>query len=666
MTGRALSVLEFAQALEHVAGFASTTAGRDAVLALKPSGERDIVKSRLSAVAETMRFLERRGKWSFPFLPDASSALKRLAIDGSVLPAEGLARLGALLTAGRSVARSLAPAADTCPSLAALARRIIVEPDLEAAIGRAVDLPDNVLDTASRELARLRARLAGAHQRVVSHLESLLSGVSDRHRVRDASVTIRDGRYVIPVRREGKRALGGYIHDESSSGATVFVEPPSAIEMMNAVRETERAETREVQRILRELSDRCRPLAGALADSLDALAELDKRIALARTASRWKGWAPVVSEGDLVIVQGRHPLLAARGEAVPFDLDLAHNEGVVVVTGPNAGGKTVFLKSVGLIAALAQSGVIPPVGPGTRLPVFDSLFADVGDEQSIARSLSTFSAHIQNLKEIVNEAGAASLVLIDEPGTGTDPREGEALARALIEKLAELGCTAVVTSHLGGLKRLAAPGNRIVNASLHFDGERMAPTFQFCKGRPGRSYGLAIARGLGFSEEILDSAVNYRDRAEVRLDGLLESLEKKERRAAGLMAELARERESVAALQNALDLREENLRAAEREHRSAARDNARRLLLAARAEVDAAVARLTAQVEAGDAVREAARAARRRVEDAAQTLAATSADPADPVAAGAPPTGSSVPLAPGSDVLLAVSGARGTLVAVEG
>ena len=680
MTRRALQVLEFGRVLEYAAGFASTSGGREAVLAMRPARERGTVRDRLAAVDETRRFLAETDEWVFPDLPDSGVAVKRLAVEGAVLSPRQLAEVGGLLAAGAALLRSLnrqpvarirgsadsgdpsgGPSATRFPTLEVLGARLLAEPRLESTLRRAVDARGSVLDGASRELRRIRGQLTGAHNRVVAHLERFLDGVGDRHRVPGASVTIREGRYVIPLRREGKRTVGGYVHDESSSGATVFVEPPSAIEMMNRVRELERAETREIDRILRELTDRCRPLAGRLAHSLAALTEMDRRVALSRAASRWEGCVPEVTEGPLRIRGGRHPLLVAAGvDAVPFDIELGDGEGVVVVTGPNTGGKTVFLKSVGLVAALAQSGVIPPAGPGTRLPVFDAFFADVGDEQSIADSLSTFSAHLRNLQEVLEVAGPRSLVLIDEPGAGTDPKEGEALARALIETLAERGCTAVVTSHLGGLKRLAGEGSRIANASLHFDGERLAPTYRFTKGRPGRSYGLAIARGLGFPDDVLDRAEAYRDTSETRLDDLLESLERKEKQVAHLLAELEGERKRTAILGSELEARAVKLRRSEKEHAARARREARRMLLDARAEVEAAIADLADRVDTGESLEDASRRARRTVEVAARALE---------VPSGAVPDYDRDPdasLEPGAKVLMVNSGARGRVVAVEG
>ncbi len=645
--------------LEYVAGFAGSDAGRQAIRGLEPSVDPETVRRRLTAVDESGRFLAAREAWALPGFPNAGHAIRRLAVDGSVLSPQELHAVGGLLAAGRVLLGSLNEVAAELPTLGALASRLLAAKGIEESVLRTVDAEGTVLDGASSELRRIRMRLSGAHNRVVAHLERFLEGLDERYRVPGASVTIREGRYVIPVRREGKRSVGGYVHDESASGATVFVEPSSAIEIMNGVRELERAETREVERILRELTDRCRPLSRELAQSLGALTEMDLRVALARVAARWNGSIPEVGGGPLRIRGGRHPLLVATGvDAVPFDLALDPDEYVVVVTGPNTGGKTVFLKAVGLIASLAQSGVIPPVGPGTRLPVFRGIFADVGDEQSISDSLSTFSAHLRNLQEMLQDANTSSLVLVDEPGTGTDPKEGEALARALIETLAERRCTAVVTSHLGGLKRLAAPDNGIVNASLHFDGERLAPTYRFSKGRPGRSYGLAIARGLGFPQEVLDRAERYRDRAEARLDELLESLEGKERRVARVLAELDGERKRLTTLDAKLEAREEDLRRVEREQTARARTDARRLLLDARKEVESVIGVLREQAVAGDSLTEVSRAARRTVEDAARALQEPSPETT------AAPAGEVV-LTEGARVRVGVAGALGEVVAVE-
>ncbi len=267
------------------------------------------------------------------------------------------------------------------------------------------------------------------------------------------------------------------------------------------------------------------------------------------------------------------------------------DERALVVSGPNTGGKSVFLKATGLMCALAQSGVVPPVGPGTELPIFTSFFADIGDEQSIARNLSTFSAHLGNLADIVAEADRRSLVLIDEMGTGTDPAEGAALARAVIEELVARGATTLVTSHLGELKRLDTEGSGVVNASLQFDSERMEPTYRLVKGRPGRSYGLAIARRLGFPEAVLDRAEAYRASGEADLDDVLARLEREEAKVKDLAHSLDLEQAQTARLREDLEAREQSLREAERTSDERAREDARKLLLDARSEVEEAIRR---------------------------------------------------------------------------
>ncbi|MGD8320336.1 MAG: Smr/MutS family protein, partial [Gemmatimonadota bacterium] len=290
----------------------------------------------------------------------------------------------------------------------------------------------------------------------------------------------------------------------------------------------------------------------------------------------------------------------------------------LVVSGPNTGGKSVFLKATGLISALAQSGVVPPVGPDTRLPVFRSFFADIGDEQSIAESLSTFSAHLGNLAEIVRGADDRSMVLIDEMGTGTDPAEGAALARAVLEELVERGAFAVVSSHLGQLKRLDTEGSGIVNASLQFDPERMEPTYRLVKGRPGRSYGLAIARRRGFPGEVLDRAESYREDDEARMEDLLERLERREHEADQRLAALEREQRAAERLRGELERRERSLRESERSAEERARQEERRLLMEARSEVEEAIAQVRAAAGEQAALERAATQARRRVEQAAR------------------------------------------------
>jgi DNA mismatch repair protein MutS2 len=541
-------------------------------------------------------------------------------------------------------------------------RELLVEAEsLEHEIERTVDEEGQVLDSASRELARIRGALRTAHARIVRRLEAYVRSLPERFVVADASITVREGRYVIPLRREGKGEVGGIVHDESDTGATIFVEPPVAIELMNELRDLERDEQREIRRILRELSGRVRPRRDELLGALGALVDVDSLHARARAALEWGADPPEIlptGTAEFRVRDARHPLLLAREErVVPYDLEMSEGERTLVVSGPNTGGKSVFLKAMGLLAALTQSGVVPPVGKGTALPVFTDVFADIGDEQSIAESLSTFSAHLENLKEIVSAADGGSLVLIDEMGTGTDPTEGAALARAILESLTARGAFSIVTSHLGALKTLDAEGSGIVNASLQFDPERMEPTYRLVKGRPGRSYGLAIARRLGLQPDLLDRAEELVDDGTASLEDLLERLERREREVADLQGRLERESAEAGRLRDEVQGREKDLRERERGFERRAREDARRLLMDAREQVEEAIR--TVRSARPEDLDRAAHAARRRVEEAAREQAERAPEERAPVGE-VPPA-----LDVGVRVRLPGGGSKGTVVEVR-
>ena len=666
MNETALRTLEFQRVLEGCADRAASEAGREAIRALSPGTDPAAIREALAAVAETMRFLDAEADWVPPTIPDARPALRRLRAEGSPLEPLELFSLGVLLTAGRLLGQALPRSGSGFPHLSGLIPKLQADEALERRIQETVEVDGTILDSASRELRRIRSDLRRAHARVVQQLDAFLRDLPDRYRVPDASLSLREGRYVIPIRREGKSDIGGIIHGESATGATLFVEPPLAIRLMNDLQELERAEVREIDRILGELTGRLHPHHGALAESQATLVHYDTLHARARTAVDWKGHVPELlppGPQGITIVEGRHPLLVLAGgvRVVPFSLSLEPHERAMVVSGPNTGGKSVLLKALALIPALAQSGIIPPVGPGSSFPVFDGIFADIGDGQSIAESLSTFSAHLTRLREIVEEAGPASLVLVDEMGTGTDPREGAALARAILEELVRRGTLTIATSHLGDLKRLDTPGSGIVNASLQFDPERIEPTYQLVKGRPGRSYGLAIAGRLGFPPELLEAARSHLSMDEVNVEELLATLERREKETGRVLQELETERGATARLREELEARETALREREKSAERRAAEEARKVLLEAREEVDRAIAGVK-EARAGE-VEERAKEARRRVEKAADRQKKRSSR-ADRVRERppAPPPGA---LSPGDRVRLRSGGAVGTLLEVR-
>ncbi len=627
MNPHALDVLQLGDALDAVARHASSPLGAAAVRALEPTDAIAWIEPELRRVDQLAAFLLRDDGWAIPAIPDLRAALRRLAVEGSVWEGPWLRDAVVLIESASQTRASITRQAAEYALLVEIAGRLGRFDEEAKRVGAAIDDAGEVRDRASSELARLRRELRAARSRIVQQLESFVASLPERFRVADASVSVRDGRYVVPIRREGRGDVGGIVHDESASGATLFVEPPLAIELMNRLRELELGEAREVQRILRELTSLLRPRREELTTTLEALVALDSLRARARYALQRNGRRPEMlppGSSSYVVVDGRHPLLLeGEGAVVPFDLALEAGERTLLVSGPNTGGKTVLLKAIGLVSALAQAGVVPPVGAGTRLPVFRDFFADIGDEQSIEASLSTFSAHLRNLREIVESAGPESLVLIDEIGSGTDPAEGGALAQAILVELTRRGALSVATSHLGELKALAGEEPGVVNGSLQFDSQRLRPTYRLVKGLPGRSYGLAIARRLGFPEALLSEAEARLSDEERDAGQLLVELEDKDRRLGEAVAEADAARREAERLRGEVEERERTVERREREAEQTARQQARDILLSARGEVESAIRDLREAVRGADASAfdELARETRRRVEAAASEQA---------------------------------------------
>ena len=624
MNAHALGILEFPRLLAFVAGRAHSAPGAAAVRALVPRTDREWVDAEQRRVTSMRALVESDTGWISEAIPELSEPLKRLRIEGLAWSAAELLQGATLLRSSRRTRESLRDPRRPMIPIAMLSEFVSALVDLRAledAIGRAISEDGSVRDEASPSLRRVRRELRQTEGELVRLLEREIRKLEPHHQVSDLSVTMRNGRWVIPMRREARGYVGGIVHDSSGTGATIFVEPPAAVEFGNRVRELELEEQREVERVLRELTESLRPWHEAMHGAYAALVALDALYARARYAIDAR--CAVVTFCDpregLSIVDGRHPLLLARGTpVVPFDLTLDPAERTMLVSGPNTGGKTVLLKAIGLMATMAQAGIPAPVGATSRLPVFDDVFADVGDEQSIEASLSTFSAHVKNLGEILRLASDASLVLVDELGSGTDPAEGAALGGAILETLTRRGTLTVATTHLGQLKLLATDVAGVVNASLQFDAVQLAPTYRLLKGMPGRSYGISIARRLQLPEDVLQRAEERLPAGERDLAVLLADLEARE-------ATLT-DRERVSSIEHAklrarlatVADREIKARERERESEREARREARRYLLEARTEVERAIADVRERATGPrDQFDEAARAARRGVEEAA-------------------------------------------------
>jgi len=630
MNAHALGILEFPRLLAHVAGKAHSAPGAAAVRARAPSTDRDAIAAEHQRVNAMRSMLQSDLQWPSEAIPDLEQSLNRLRIDGLTWSALELIQCAILLRSSRRQREALRD-----PRRPAVVKGILqgVGADLvelraqEDAIHRAVADDGTVKDDASAALRRVRKDLRRTEGELVKLLEREMSKLESHHQVADLSVTIRNGRWVMPVRRGARGYVGGIVHDSSGTGETIFVEPPAAVEFGNRVRELEAEEQREVEAVLRELSESLRPFHAAMMLAYRALVALDSLYARARYAidAACGQITFHATEHGFNLVDARHPLLLARGViVVPFALAMTAAERTLLVSGPNTGGKTVLLKALGLIAAMAQSGIPAPVGPESRLPVFDDMFADVGDEQSIEASLSTFSAHVKNLGEILRSATSDSLVLIDELGSGTDPAEGAALGGAILEELTRRGTLTLATTHLGQLKLLATEVQGVVNASLQFDSVQLAPTYRLLKGVPGRSYGLSIARRLLLPEDVLNNAENRLPKGERDVAMLLADLELREASLADRESLIAREADKTRARMATVTDREIKVRARESEIERMAREESRKYLLEARAEVERVISSVRAEAGAAasaaasaEAMEQATRAARRAIEEAA-------------------------------------------------
>ena len=627
----ALDVLEFARLLDHVAGHAATNPGAAHIRALRPmrvGGTRperddalDTLRAEHTRVAAMRALVTSEAGWRPEPIPELGDAFARLKVVGTSWTARELRSGAVLLTSSRRTRLALRDESrhpsERAP-LAQFADRLVALPAIESRLEGVFTDEDTLRDDASPALRKIRRELRGAEGELVRLLERLMAKLDDHHRVDDASVTLRNGRYVIPVRREGRVSLGGIVHDSSQSGLTLFVEPPAAVEAGNRIRELESEEKEECERILLELTELLRPEREPIVEAFDALVALDSLYGRARygVAAQCADLELAAARDGFSVRTGRHPLLLAQGgKVVPFDLAMEVTERTLLVSGPNTGGKTVLLKALALCALMVQSGIPAPVGPESTLPCFDDVFADIGDEQSLQASLSTFSAHLKRLTEIIEQASADALVLVDELGSGTDPLEGAALGGAILEELTRRGTTTIATTHLGALKELAGEVPGVVNASLQFDAERLAPTYRLIKGIPGRSYGLAIAQRLKMPAAVLKRAEERVPQIERDLAALLADVERRAATLGAREAEVTAQSEDQERRGADLADREQSVKTRERDVERESRRGARRHLLDARREVERTIQELRSGGAA--AIEATAAEARRGLEAAA-------------------------------------------------
>jgi DNA mismatch repair protein MutS2 len=509
-----------------LAQHASTSLGKSAAEALVPSPDLEEVKQTLQITDEAFKADRLKGGAPFGGVADIRASLHRARIGGTLNPQE-LLDIAGTVRGSRRVKRHIAVlhGDDPVPLLFRLADQLSEHRALEEAILACIDESAEVLDSASTELAAIRRELRSGEGRIREKLEQMIRSSTVQKMLQETIITLRNDRYVIPVKQEYRSHFGGIVHDQSGSGATLFIEPEAIVQMNNKLRELRMNEMREIEKILQMLTAQTAEHSDDLVIDLDLLSQLDFAFAKARLAHEMKATQPRMNDrGFLKLKRGRHPLIAPN-YVVPLDVELGNSFSSIIVTGPNTGGKTVSLKTIGLLSLMAMSGLFVPAEDGSQLCVFDAIYADIGDEQSIEQSLSTFSSHLTNIIRILKSMTPKSLVLLDELGAGTDPAEGSALAIAILEHIHRIDCRLVATTHYSELKAYAYNRKGVINASMEFDVQTLSPTYRLLVGVPGRSNAFAIAERLGLPKPIIEHARGEVSEEDMRVENMIASLE---------------------------------------------------------------------------------------------------------------------------------------------
>ena len=583
---KSLRKLELDQVLQLLAECAGSEGGKEACLSLQPSSDLEEVELMLNQTTAASDLCTRKGNPVFGDVTDCSASLERADRGGSLQPVE-LLRIAGILRCARNIKGYVAED-DKATVLDALFQALSPNKYLEDKIFGAILSEEEIADNASPELSDIRRHMRIQAGKIRDSLQKVISSPAYSKFLREPIITIRQGRYVVPVKSECKNDVPGLVHDVSATGSTYFVEPMSAVNANNALRELELKEKKEIERILAELSSEAAGYREAIDLNYRMLVQLDVIFAKAKLAYRMRAWAPIMNDqGRVELRNARHPLIDPK-TVVPISLRLGTDFDTMIITGPNTGGKTVTLKTVGLLTLMAECGLHVPAGDGSVLSTFDAILADIGDEQSIEQSLSTFSAHMANIVQILQQADEQSLLLFDELGAGTDPVEGAALAIAVIQEVRSRGALTAATTHYAELKTFAMTTAGVENASCEFDVQTLRPTYRLLIGIPGKSNAFAISRRLGLDEHVIEAARAQMDSESVRFEDVLTQLEEKRQRLERAQSEADRlwqQREEDA--RKARTFREQMEKAKENA-RSRGEAEAKRILADAKSAADAA------------------------------------------------------------------------------
>ena len=581
MNNKSIKILEYNKIIEMLKAGAASEMTRQVISEIKPLTDIYEIRHLLQQTTEAVKVIVVKGNPPMSAFYDIAPALMR-ARKGGALTMQQLLQISYNMRTARTMSAFLEKDLTEIPALTAIREVISVNRDLENEITRCILSEDEMADNASPELRSIRRSIVRQNEAIKAKMNHMLGSAENKTLLQDSIVTMRDGRYVIPVKQEHRSKFPGIVHDQSSTGATLFIEPQVIVNMNNELKQLFLDEKKEIDRILAELSDRVAENYHGLYNNQKLLVELDYIFAKGKLSLSYRGEEPRISdEGILDLKQARHPLLDQK-KAVPINASLGRNYSTLIITGPNTGGKTVTLKTAGLLSMMAAAGLHIPASSESIISVFEDIFADIGDEQSIEQSLSTFSSHMNNIVNIVDRAGPGCLVLLDELGAGTDPTEGAALAIAVLEKLRANGALIFATTHYTELKKYAISTAGVQNASMEFDVETLSPTYRLTIGIPGKSNAFEISRKLGLSESIIDKARELLEGRDIEFEDVIAALEDDRKRA-------EEERDQAIALNIAmkkqkqeLEQREAEIKQKKSEILAKAREEAREIVREAR------------------------------------------------------------------------------------
>ena len=581
MNSKAIEVLEYNKIIELLKGEAGCEMSRQMAAELMPGTEPRDISEELRSTTEAVGLIVHKGPLPTYGLYDIAPAVK-FARKGGCLTMKQLLQIHFDLAVASRTVTFMKSDVPPMPLITSLTELLVPHPRLEEEIDRCILSEDEMADNASSELRSIRRGILRQNETIRNRLNQMVNNADNRSYLQDSIVTMRDGRYVIPVKQEHRARFPGIVHDQSKAGATLFVEPQVIVNMNNELRELEIAEQAEITRILQSLSDSVGECYHDLMNNLDILIKLDFVMAKGKLSLRMKAEEPKIdADGCLSIREGRHPLLNEK-KVVPISVAIGRDYRTLVVTGPNTGGKTVTLKTIGLLSMMAQSGLHIPASSESRIPVYKEIFADIGDEQSIEQSLSTFSSHMKNIVGIVDRADADTLILLDELGAGTDPTEGAALAIAILDDLLASGASTVATTHYNEIKKYALSTDMVENASMEFDVETLSPTYRLMVGTPGKSNAFEISKKLGLPDNIIDRAGQLIERGDIEFEDVITAIEQDKKKAeeermsaAAISADMKRQQDELKKQQAEFEKKRERMLAD-------AREEARQMLREAR------------------------------------------------------------------------------------